>query len=1032
MRAYAEAVLTVAVLGPVEIHRESARLTVPAGKTTEVLIRLALDAGVLVRTDRLIEDLWTEQAVGVARNTLQAKVSKLRRVLGDPALVVGTTSGYTLTIDRSCVDALEVLRLADVAGAAREAGEAEAAVRACSTALAMFRGEILPGAGDGEWLTSHRVRLQEAWVRLTEDHLAARLDLGGAGELVGELEALVAIHPLREELWKLLITALYRAGRQADALAAYGAVRQRLAGELGVDPGTELHALEQRVLRHDPMLDAPDRDRPPIRVAPARGNLPVLSTSMIGRDADLTAVTGLVGEQRLVTVVGPAGVGKTRLALETARGAGWPGGAWLVRLDGVRAGGSLWPEVGETFAMDSATEVMVLDRLRGADALLVLDNCEHLVEILAGPVTRMLSGAPGLRVLATSQVPLGVDGEVVYPLEPLTIGDSVALFTHRAAQQRRSFSLDGDAGQVLEAVCRSLDGIPLAIELAAARTKVLSVPEIARRLDDRFTLLSDPTGRRPPRQRTLRAALAWSYDLLFPDDQRGLWALACFSGGAPLAAVEHVLAALDVPVAVAVDVVGRLADRSMVGVDVAAGGAVRYRLLDSVREFSVDRLRESGLADVAFAAHAAWFAAAAARAKEGVRGPDQNLHLSVVRAERANIDTALAWAKLHDPRLGLRIATGFGWAWGILGAGPDAVERCRSALVAAEPVAGSGELAAGLLVTGWLEASGGDLDHATADIEQAIRIADDDLRTVGRLYLAFVRTQQGRARDALTLLADCRADFRRLGRLWEEGASWLLTAWAEIALGDTARGRAACDAALHRIRPFGDQWALNHAEAMLGTLAQAEHRFGDATVHLQRAADATHQLGFFAAEAHHLLSLGRVQQQSGDHQAAITTLERAVATAHTVGDLRTAAFASVRLGCVQRAAGDRESARTVVRPAEHWYHVAGGGDGAVLADYLLAALDADDGAPDAGRRLGDVLAAARLAPDAETEVRVLDLLARIHADQGQRAEARTMLDAADRAARSAGHLVTDHDRTDRDRARSSLEAAAAGQVRSPS
>jgi predicted ATPase/DNA-binding SARP family transcriptional activator len=1028
VRAYAQPVLTVAVLGPVEVCRDSAPLIVPGGKTTEVLIRLALDAGTLVPTDRLIEDLWAEQAVGVARNTLQAKVSKLRRVLGDAALVTGSTAGYTLTIDPSCVDAIEVLRLAAVVGAERAAGRADAAVLACLTALAMFRGDILPGAGDGEWLTPHRARLQEVWLHLTEDHLGARLDLGAAGELVAELEALVAAHPLREELWKLLITALYRGGRQADALAAYGRVRQRLAEELGLDPGAELHALEQRVLRHDVGLDAPMRGGPVVPVALPRGNLPGMSSTMIGRAGDLAAVTGLMGEQRLMTVVGPAGVGKTRLAIEAAYGAAPPGGAWLVRLDDVRTGATLWPSVGEALAIDAATEAMVLDRLRGSDLLLVLDNCEHLVEMLAEPVTRMLTATPGVRVLATSQVPLGVLGEVVYPLEPLPLTDSVALFASRAAQQRRSFSVDADTQPVIEAVCRSLDGLPLAIELAAARSKVLSVQEIARRLSDRFTLLSDPTGRRPPRQRTLGAALAWSYDLLFPDDQRGLWALACFSGGAPLAAAEHVLAALGVPEVTTLDVLGRLADRSLLSVDIAAGGAVRYRLLDSVREFSVTKAREAGIIDAGLRAHTAWFADAAARAEHGIRGPDQGTYLTMARTERANIDAALTWAKRHDPVLGLRIANGFAWTWGVLGAGPDAVERCRSAFVAAQAVAEPRELTVGLLLIGWLEASGGNLDHATADIEQAMRFADVDLQSVGQLYLSFVRTQQGRAQDALTLLADCRIEFHRRARSWEEGASWLLTAWAELALGETERGRAACDAALRSLLPFGDQWALNHAEALLGTVAQTEHRFTDAVVHLRRAAEATHHLGFTAAEAHHLMNLGRLQQQSGDPEAAIATLERAVATARTVGDLRTAAIAGVRLGCVQRAAGDPGSARTVARSAQRWYDVAGGGDGAILAGYLLAALDADDGAPHAAERLADVLAAARLGHDVETEVLTLDTLALVHAERRQMTDSRMLLDAADRVMLTAGHLVTDNDRSDGDRARSLLELADATQL----
>ncbi len=320
-----------------------------------------------------------------------------------------------------------------------------------------------------------------------------------------------------------------------------------------------------------------------------------LSGSLLGRTADLAAVGELVAAHRLVTLVGPAGVGKTRLAIEVARNIRTGDGRWLVRLENARTAGSVWQGVGEVFDVAGATEAMVLDRLRGLDLLLVLDNCEQLVGVLPDLVQRMLNAAPRLRVLATSQLRLGVDGEAVYSLDPLAITDAVALFSERASQQRQSFRSGEDTDRMIEAVCRSLDGLPLAIELAAARVKALSVEEIARRLGDRFTLLNDPTSYRPARQRTLRAALAWSYDLLFPDDQRGLWALACFSGGAPLAAVEHVLGALDVPTPSAIDVVGRLVDRSLISLDVAAGGQVRYRLLDSVRDFSAERLRESGL-----------------------------------------------------------------------------------------------------------------------------------------------------------------------------------------------------------------------------------------------------------------------------------------------------------------------------------------------------------------------------------------------------------------------------------------------------
>ena len=1012
-------VLTVAVLGPVEVRRSDAPLPVPAGKTTELLVRLALQAPEPVRAERLIEDLWSDQSPGVAPNTLQAKVSNLRKALGAPHLVTGGSAGYLLDVDPRQIDALEVVRLAEAGAALRKAGDAAAALQVCEQALAMFRGEVLPGGGDGDWLAPHRSRLEETRLRLTEDRIGVRVDLGDGSDLVGELEALVALHPLRESLWGLLITVLYRAGRQADALTAYRRVRRQLHEELGIEPGPELQALERAVLRQERTL------RGLAAAAPAPsplGNLPTLSGPLVGRQADLAEVAGLVASQRLVTVVGPAGVGKTRLAVEVARRAGPAAGSWLVRLDSAHGDASAWRTVGEALAVSgAATEATVLDRVRAAQLLLVLDGCEHLADTVAAMVEHLVGAAPALRVLATSQVALGVDGEAVHPLAPLRTADSVVLFTRLASQHRRTFRLDAESAPTVEAVCRSLDGLPLAIELAAARAKTLSVQEIARRLDDRFALLSDPAGRRPVRHRALRAAIAWSYDLLFPDDQRALWAVAVFADGAPLAAVEHVLAGLGVPAAAALDVISRLADRSLLDVEVGQGGAVRYRLLDSVREFSVEQLHAAGLADVARQAHASWFADAAADTARGVRGPTQAEHLSFVRVERANIDAALRWTHEHDPVLSLRMANDLGWAWAVLGFGPVAARRVRDAVAAAGIGAAGRDRAKGMLLAGWLEASGGDLDQATADIDAGMRMGDDESRSEGQLYLAFIRSQQGRGQDALDLLATCRAEFHRRGLRWEEGASWLLAAWAHIVLGDTAAGKAACDEALRLLGPVGDQWALNHADGMLGGLAQAEQRYSDAVAHLRRAAEATSRLGFAAAEAHHLANLGRAQEQGGDRPAAAASLHRAIDAGEAAGDLRTAALARVRLGRVLRSAGDRPAARGAVEVGAAWYQAAGGGDAAVLAQYLAAALDADAGEPTALVHLQAVLDAAREAHDTEVEVLALDTLAWVHAEAGHVATARDLLDTARVLSPAVAHLLSEHDRLDRDRAEALLD-----------
>ena len=283
----------------------------------------------------------------------------------------------------------------------------------------------------------------------------------------------------------------------------------------------------------------------------------------MGRDAELASLSELLERARLVEIVGPGGIGKTAVAIATGRRLVADGGVvWLARLEAARTADDVLDAV--VAALDVAGgEAALFERLRGVTAVVVLDNCEHVVDAAAAVALRLLDASDGLRVLCTSQVALDVDGEAVFELGPLALPDAVELFTRRASARRR----DAPAGEAVSELCRSLDGLPLAIELAAARTQTLSIEEITRRLDDRFSVLSDPASRRPERRRALRETIRWSYELLFPDDKRGLWALAAFPGGATLPAAEAVLEALDVPASAAIDVVGRLASRSLVIVD---------------------------------------------------------------------------------------------------------------------------------------------------------------------------------------------------------------------------------------------------------------------------------------------------------------------------------------------------------------------------------------------------------------------------------------------------------------------------------
>ncbi len=1017
-RAYPEAVIAVSVLDVVELHRDGERVPVRRGKTTEVLVRLALEAGVMVRTDRLIEDLWADEAGGTARNVLQTKVSRLRRALGDAALVTGTSAGYTLEVDPSAIDALEVLHLAEEASALRRAGDPSAALASCTRALAMFQGEILSAAGDAEWVIPYRARLEEVRLGLIEDQLAARVDLGAAGEVIGELEGVVSVHPLREGLWALLMVALYRDGRQADALATYQRVRNVLADELGLDPGPQLQQLEHQILVHDPALGVPSaavRGLGPDRSA---GNLPSISADLVGRETEVAAVADLLASDRLVEIVGPGGVGKTAVAIAAGRRLSSsdglaPGGVWLARLETAATP----DDVVDTLvaALNVGGESALFERLKTTAGLVILDNCEQVIDAAAALAVRLLDAAQGVRILCTTQVSLDVDGEVVFELAPLALSDAVELFSRRASASRMRRGSNG-ADDAVQELCRSLDGLPLAIELAAARTKTLSVEEITRRLDDRFNVLSDPTSRRPERRRALKSTIRWSYDLLFPDDQRGLWALAAFASGAPLPAVESVLAALDVPAAAAIDVVGRLASRSLVIVDdEEAPNTVRYRLLDSIRAFAIEAMTDAGLSERAFAAHAAWFADAAGSSTQGVRSSHQAEHLAFARVERANIDAALTWSIENDPLVAFSLVNGFGWAWVVLGDSRGA-QRILAALDAAGDSALVRDRANALLLAGWIEASIGRLELARNHIAVATDLADTindaDLQARSCYYLAYVVSHDGEFRHAIELTDRSDALYAGLDRPWDQAANWLFAARAAISANDEERSVDAVDHVQHWLQTVDDPWLHVRRDAVLGELARIQHRFDDAVAHLGRAAQTSQRLGFRQTEAYQLSSLGRAQCQAGDYHAGAGSLQRAIDKAEATGDVRLAALARVHLGRVLRALGQVSAARTALCAATAWHRTAEGGEQAALGRCLLAAIDAADREPGAEERLAVILDDARRNGDAHVEVFALDALARIASEKGDVATARDLCQGADRRMEAASHFITDLDRTD--------------------
>ena len=562
---------------------------------------------------------------------------------------------------------------------------------------------------------------------------------------------------------------------------------------------------------------------------------------------------------------------------------------------------------------------------------------------------------------------------------------------------------------------------------------MLSLPDISRRLADRFALLSDPIGRRPDRHRTLEAAIRWSYDLLFPDEQRGLWALACFSGGASIDGFEDVLGALDVPRSAALDVATRLADRSLLVIDEAAEPVgthtptPRIRLLDSVRDFARRELEGSGCSPQALRAHASRLADAADAAAQGLRGPHQAEHLAVAVANRSDIDAAVNWSADHDPAMALRIVGGFGWSWMISGDGVAGSRRLRRALDSATSAdAGSRAIAWGLV--GWLE-SAENLDAAEAATWRAIRLADalDDraLAAGARIARAFVLSQRAAHRELLEFLESWRDGYPDLEGTWESGVAWILTAHAALMIGDLEAARTAGAAALAIVPLIGDDWGIGHLESLLGVLARTEQRFDRAADHFADAAASAHRLGFVATEGYHLSNLGRALHQDGQDEDAAAVLRHAIEIGRTSGELRVAALAHTRLGWVLRSLGDDAAARVELAAASAWFSRAGGGEGSALAACLLAAVDAVAGLPGAEDRLRKLLEDAEQSGDRDVEVLACDAIARHCADTDRMAAAQEWLARADERFPAAAYLIVDHDRVDAAYLRATLTPPAA-------
>jgi predicted ATPase/DNA-binding SARP family transcriptional activator len=638
------------ILGPLEVADEGGRGLVLGGRRQRsVLAILLLHANEVVSRDRLVEELWSGQPPASAATSLHAHVSRLRRALGEERRIVTAGGGYLIRVADGELDRDRFERLVQEGAGAISRGAWELASGRLREALSLWRGPPLSDFRYDSFAQAEIARLEELHVGAVERRIEAELALGRDAQVVGDLERLVREHPYRERLRGQLMLALYRTGRQADALTAYREASQLLRDELGLEPSESLQGLERSILRHDPTL------HPVARAAsvPA-GNLPVPATPFLGRARELAEIIALLrtAGTRLLTLTGVGGSGKTRLALQAAQAcaADHGDGAWFVGLADVGDPELIAPTICEALEVAEQPGLTAAQCLKSwlgdHKRLLVLDNLEQLAtgaEVLG----ELLASCPGLALLTTSREPLHLAGEQQYEVPVLEREDAIELFISRVRAVTPLLSIEVELARE---ICERLDRLPLAIELAGARTKILSPAEILARLERVLPVLGGGPRDAPQRQRTLRATIDWSYDLLTADEKWLFARLAVFAGGCTFAAAEAVCEAQ-------LDTLQALVDRSLVRVEDG-----RYLMLQTLREYALERVNESGEANELRRLHAQWFVdLLEADGLHPYASPGTTIRLS---PERQNFRGALEWAaQAGDAEILARLAAPLTWYW---------------------------------------------------------------------------------------------------------------------------------------------------------------------------------------------------------------------------------------------------------------------------------------------------------------------------------------------------------------------------------
>jgi predicted ATPase/DNA-binding SARP family transcriptional activator len=898
-----------------------------------LLTRLALDQGHLVTTQSLVDAIWGERPPPGAGNALHSLVSRLRRALpsGDVVTVESLPGGYRLSAAGETTDVAEFERLAAEGRSCREAGNAGAAADRFAGALALWRGDPLADLADAPFAGPTIARLTELRLRTVAEHAELALAavragdhaIGRAGgQLVADLQELALAHPLDERLAGLYLRALNADGRPAEALAAFEDLRRALAETLGTDPSPALRDLHTAILRGLPEPAGSTAASPTPATSTTPTNLPAPATSFVGRERDLAQVRELLAGARLVTLVGPGGVGKTRLAAEVAAGWQAPDGVWLAELAGITDPAEVFAAVCATLGLRPAAEELA-SQLAGRQMLIVLDNCEHLLDACARLAHDLLGGCPAVRILATSREPLTTPGERVYPVAPLPVpppavglgeamdSPALRLFADRAAAAVFGFRLTAENLPAVAEICRRLDGLPLAIELACARLRTLPATELAARLDDRFRLLTGGSRAALPRHQTLIAVVGWSWDLLTDAERTLARRLAVFAGGATPEAAEAVCADESLQPGAVVGLLGALADKSFAELRHAPDAPPRYRMLDTIRAYAEAALDEAGESGRLRRAHAAYFLGRAEAADSELRGSGQLAHLAWLRAEPDNLRAALRYAVGYaDAETAVRLVAALGWYWTMSGNHAEAAGWLRETL-ALPGADDAGRAPRNTLATAFAHDAMHhlaiqDFGRGQRSAVRAAELAGDAPHPAVLLVLAMLRQQDQSSAQFGDLIDHPDPWLAANGHLYRGFA-------AEVS-GDAPAAAMHFAAARDGFAAVGDGWGLASAVRHLGSGLGLGGDHAAATAAIDQAIAFAEAVGSADDAAWMRTERGMIRLRAGDLAGARADLDRAAA-GHAVRSAMVLAFADAGLGEICRHTGDPERARALLTAA---------------------------------------------------------------------------------------------------------------------